>query len=565
MQASLYRKYRPSTWGELSGQRTAVRMLRNAIQGGSFSHAWLFSGPRGTGKTTCAKIVAKALNCKNPVEGAPCGTCPPCEAFSRGAYADYIELDAASHRGIEEFRRVSEMAHTAPMGGRDCFKVFVIDEAHMLTEHAANAFLKTLEEPPPWVVFILATTEPEKILPTIRSRCIRVQFQLLAPEDVRMRLSEISEAEGLEVEESALMRIAERGGGGLRDTLTLLEQAVHLCGTKISLKDWQELMGESPASEIDAILKARFEENGNDLLKRVRALLDAGAQPEDLLSQLMMRSQDFLGLLLKASNPAQSVPDWVLQSDYSLWRDFLAHLGLVSDQMQFSPHRVAHLEAGLLAFGPGASGGKQASDVEVETLRRRVVKLEESLGKVRRFLKDALKGSVSESGPEASAAPAPMPQIRDSSLDVLAENQRRWEMLRREMKKQDPLAYALLDPASVDESQDKLRIYWPIRYQFHHKRIQEERPWKALRGLIERFFSKDTEVELVLGDPPGAESSSVEAGSGESASSVNAARKAADRKEGGAYVSEDLKQRLMKDPGLARLVAELDASIENVL
>ena len=243
-----YRKWRPQTFGELVGQDHVGTTIRQALKSDRVAHAYLLCGPRGTGKTTSARILAKSLNCLGPQDGEPCNSCGPCMAVDEGRFMDLIELDAASNRGIDEIRNIRERVHLSPSEGR--YKVFIIDEAHMLTEFAANAFLKTLEEPPPHVIFALCTTEPHKILPTMISRCQRFDFRRLDSKDVVKRLITICEGEEIEVETEALQAIAQASEGSLRDAENLLEQlAMSAGGSRVALEDVKDLLGLGDTEE----------------------------------------------------------------------------------------------------------------------------------------------------------------------------------------------------------------------------------------------------------------------------------------------------------------------------
>jgi len=217
-----YRKYRPKTFEEVIGQSLIIKILKNIIKSSKVPHGYLFAGEHGTGKTTVARIFAKALNCHQNKEGEPCLNCYSCKLFEENKMLDLVELDAASNRGIDEIRNLKEHIGFQPIQGR--YKVFIIDEAHMLTEPAFNALLKTLEEPPKHAIFILATTEPERILPTIHSRVQRLDFRRISLPQIVSKLKLIAEKEGFDYEESALYLIAEEAGGSLRDAETLLEK-----------------------------------------------------------------------------------------------------------------------------------------------------------------------------------------------------------------------------------------------------------------------------------------------------------------------------------------------------
>ncbi len=236
-----YRKWRPSSFSELAGQEHVSTTLRQSVRLGRISHSYLFCGPRGCGKTTTARIIAKAANCLDLQDGDPCNTCDVCQAISDGRFMDIIELDAASNRGIDEIRDIRDKVNFAPAQGRR--KVYIIDEAHMLTDAASNAFLKTLEEPPEHVIFVLCTTEAHRILPTIISRCQRLDFRRIPSETVFGRLAEIAEAEGVTVEPAALRMVARYASGSLRDAENLLEQLVVSCPDGVTAQQVEKLLG----------------------------------------------------------------------------------------------------------------------------------------------------------------------------------------------------------------------------------------------------------------------------------------------------------------------------------
>ena len=236
-----YRKWRPSNFSQLVGQEHVSTTLRQAIRQGRVSHSYLFCGPRGSGKTTTARIIAKAVNCLDVQDGDPCDACTNCRSINAGQFMDIIELDAASNRGIDEMRDIREKVNFAPAQGQR--KVYIIDEAHMLTDAASNAFLKTLEEPPPHVIFVLCTTEVHKILPTIISRCQRFDFRRIASELIYGRLADITEAEGVSVDPEALRLVARHASGSLRDAENLLEQLVVSSADGVTLKQVEELLG----------------------------------------------------------------------------------------------------------------------------------------------------------------------------------------------------------------------------------------------------------------------------------------------------------------------------------
>jgi DNA polymerase-3 subunit gamma/tau len=238
---ALYRKWRPQTLAEVAGQEHVTRTLLHALQAGKVAHAYLFCGPRGTGKTSTGRILAKAVNCLNDGHGEPCNQCDVCQSVTEGRAVDMVEVDAASNRGIDEIRSLRERVAFSP--GQSRYKLYIIDEVHMLTEAASNALLKTLEEPPPHVIFVLATTEPHKVLPTILSRCQRFDFRRLSLDAIVPRLKEIAQGEGVSVTLQALSAIAKSSLGSLRDAVNVLEQMASFYEADIDLPQVQELLG----------------------------------------------------------------------------------------------------------------------------------------------------------------------------------------------------------------------------------------------------------------------------------------------------------------------------------
>ena len=236
-----YRRWRPGSFAELVGQEHVSTTLRQSVKQGRVSHSYLFCGPRGSGKTTTARIIAKAVNCLDPRDGDPCNACTMCQTINDGRFMDIIELDAASNRGIDEIRDIREKVNFSPAQGSR--KVYIIDEAHMLTDAAANAFLKTLEEPPSHVIFVLCTTEAHKILPTIVSRCQRFDFRRIPSELIYQRLTEMVEAEGAAVDAEALRLVARYASGSLRDAQNLLEQLVVSHSDGVGLREVEDLLG----------------------------------------------------------------------------------------------------------------------------------------------------------------------------------------------------------------------------------------------------------------------------------------------------------------------------------
>lgn len=280
----LYRKYRPKSFSEIVGQDHVKKVLTNALKMGRVAHAYIFAGPRGTGKTTTARILAKSLNCESRKDAEPCNRCQSCLAIDEGTFMDVVELDAASNRGIDEIRRIREAAGYRPIEGK--YKVYIIDEVHMLTKEAFNALLKTLEEPPEHVVFVLATTNLEKVPPTIVSRCQVLEFKNLPENLIFERLKEVSSKERMEIEEDALRFLARRAEGGMRDALTLLEQVWKFsAGGKIALEDVEKALGLIPLDLVRKYVLSIIEGKLEEVLKVVDEVYYSGKDLELLLQE----------------------------------------------------------------------------------------------------------------------------------------------------------------------------------------------------------------------------------------------------------------------------------------
>ncbi|CAL7900795.1 DNA polymerase III subunit gamma/tau [Fusobacterium necrophorum] len=272
MYITLYRKYRPSSFQEVAGEQEIVRALKNALKNNQLSQAYLFTGPRGVGKTTIARLIAKSVNCLEPKEdGEACDVCENCTSFQEGSFLDLVEIDAASNRGIDEIRLLKEKINYQPSQGKK--KVYIIDEVHMLTKEAFNALLKTLEEPPAHVIFILATTEPDKILPTIISRCQRYDFKTLSLQDMGNQLQYILSRENLEMEEEVKELIYEASGGSMRDAISVLERLiVSSSERKISLEESEKILGMTPIQKMEQFLHCLLQEEKKTILRELDEL-----------------------------------------------------------------------------------------------------------------------------------------------------------------------------------------------------------------------------------------------------------------------------------------------------
>ena len=353
----LYRKWRPPRFSDIVGQGPITQTLTQAVAHGRTSHAYLFCGPRGTGKTSTARVLAKSLNCtmRPPSIGDPCGACDNCRAIDNGSFIDLIEVDAASNRGIDEIRDLREKVRFAPTIGRN--KVYIIDEAHALTNDAFNAFLKTLEEPPPHSVFVLATTEPERLPPTIISRCQRFDFHRIAMQDMTDRLTGIAQEEGVEVSPEVLRLIGRASGGSLRDGTNLLDQLITSFGSRVTVEQARELLGISGEESALALVKHLLTGNTAQALEVINSVADEGV---DLRPLHRMTVEHLRAALLIKSGAASSLD---LSKDAESQLSFVAgsvsleqimralrlfgHVSFRFDQPSPLPLELAAVELGL--------------------------------------------------------------------------------------------------------------------------------------------------------------------------------------------------------------------------
>lgn len=295
----LARRFRPQQFDEVVGQQHVAQSLQNAIRAGRVAHAYLFTGARGVGKTSMARILAKALNCPNAADGVPCNDCEICDGISSGNDVDILEIDGASNRGIDDIRALR--ANVSVKSMRTRYKVYIVDEVHMLTREAFNALLKTLEEPPPGVKFVFCTTEPNKVPDTILSRCQRFDFTSINTQRIAERLTEIAAAEGVEVEAAAVDLVARRAAGSMRDSQSLFDQLLAFGGEKLTAADVHRLLGTADDDRLLAIFSAIVKRDSAEALAEFDRALDGGVQPGELINQLLACGRDLMVLAAGAS------------------------------------------------------------------------------------------------------------------------------------------------------------------------------------------------------------------------------------------------------------------------
>lgn len=388
---AFYRVYRPQSFREMSGQSHVKRTLQNALLANKTTHAYLFSGPRGTGKTSTAKIFAKALNCEHAPTEEPCNECATCKSITNGSHPDVIEFDAASNSSVDEMREIIEKVRFAPASAR--YKVYIIDEVHMLSTSAFNALLKTLEEPPSHVVFILATTEPHKIPATIISRCQRFDFKRLSSVDILERMKVVLEDIHLSYDEQALKVITKSAAGGMRDALSMLDQVVSFSGEQLTLEDALFVTGSISQEVFYELAKSLAERDVARVLAMLEQLMSEGKDAvrlsEDLITffrdLLLIQTAPDLDDLLELATTDEKFQ--TLANDFSMntLYSFIDILSKTQQEMRLSLHSKVYLETALLKMSQSntmrpstalVSSGNTSADSQIVELQSKITELE---------------------------------------------------------------------------------------------------------------------------------------------------------------------------------------------
>ena len=348
---ALYRKYRPSNFDEVVGQQPIIQTLKNAIVQNRIAHAYLFCGPRGTGKTSIAKIFAKMLNCEDE-SNKPCEKCTNCKMVQNGSHPDIIEIDAASNNGVDEVRNLIDKVKYAPMQGK--YKVYIIDEVHMMTTGAFNALLKTIEEPPAHVVFILATTEPNKVIPTIISRCQRFDFNKVSQKDIEKRLSIVCKEEKIEIDPEAISLIAQLADGGMRDSLSILDQCIAYCSSNITVDNVREIYGVLTTSDIGKLFEHLYAHEVDALIQQIQECSDKGMDLKRLTTDFITLLKE--SIILDYSSNSQLVSNthkeviekYLLKSPSPFRFNVLNELMDVFNKYNYASNVLDYLETALL-------------------------------------------------------------------------------------------------------------------------------------------------------------------------------------------------------------------------
>jgi len=487
----LYRKYRPQKFAELVGLESVRKTLLSQIKDKKVAHAYLFSGPRGTGKTTTARILAKAINCPETKAGEPCGNCRVCKQIEEGRYLDLIEIDAASHRGIDDIRALRERVRLAPSAGH--YKVYIIDEAHMLTPESFNALLKTLEEPPAHVIFILCTTESYKLPETIRSRCQRFNFERASVKHIVGRLADICRKEEVQLDEGELVEIAKASGGGFRDAETLLEQVI-TGGEKVS-----DLVGRATLENLEEFFDFLIAGDTATALIYVNDLYDKGVSMESFNQKILEYLRDLLLIkmevgeslvevgkerFVKMQKQADTFP--TVQLNNMINRFTQSYENLPQASIPTLPLEVAVVQVSGSASPSQSSIGKvSASASPSQSSIVEVTSGEQLTNKTRQ--------------PDNQTSPKvgpPLP-VRQAGLAEAEPPGDRWSELMRRIKPLNHSVEALLrscTPAEVKGQTLLIRAFYP----FHKERLEEPKNRAILEAVAKEVYGKKLKLQVVL-------------------------------------------------------------------
>jgi DNA polymerase-3 subunit gamma/tau len=431
---ALYRLYRPQRFQDVVGQEHITKTLQNALLQEKLSHAYLFSGPRGTGKTSAAKIIAKAINCERAPVGEPCNECDACTGITNGSISDVIEIDAASNNGVDEIRDIRDKVKYAPSAVS--FKVYIIDEVHMLSIGAFNALLKTLEEPPKHVIFILATTEPHKIPLTIISRCQRFDFKRITNQALVSRMETIIRTQDITVETEALHFVARAAEGGMRDALSLLDQAISYSDNRVTVDDVLAITGAVSQSFLSDIAKAFLDSDVVGALRSVEKLMETGKDPARFIADLIYYFRDMLlyqtapGLeeVLERAKVDDQVESIAKESSKEWLYYVIETLNQCQQEMRWSNHPRIFLELALVKISQEEKKSTSEPISTDESLLKRIEQLEQELTTLKK------QGVTAQSQEQPNTQAAGQRTYQSQSPKVKASTGKIKEMLKKASK-----------------------------------------------------------------------------------------------------------------------------------
>ena len=513
---ALYRKYRPQTFDELVGQPHVARALRNAVREGRVAHAYLFAGPRGTGKTTTARLLAKALNCDRGPTPEPDGVCDSCRRIAQGSALDVIELDAASKTSVDDIRELRERVQTAPAAAR--YKVYIVDEVHMLSTSAFNAFLKTLEEPPSHVIFILCTTEPHKLPATVLSRCQRYDFRRLSAADLMALVTRVVQQEDVALDEQALAALVAAVAGSARDALSLLEQAISYSGKEISAADIREIVGGADLGLLADFADAIAEHNVDRAFHLVAKAVDEGRDLRQLAAELMGHFRDLL--LLKVCQrgdelvlmPEGSAQRLKRQAESMGEREIVRAAQILSDaerELRRSEQQRLTLELAMVRLASGqfeAGEVSEAAQPAAPTRTKAGAKASARAGAPAKPARAKAAPAAAEKDEAVeSAAAASEPAAAEASIEMFQEL---WPAMLEKLRAKRHSTVAAFMAESIPVEFNGNRLVVGFNHEFHWDKMKSPERQKIVAEVIAAETGMGIEVEYRLLDadqrPPGA-------------------------------------------------------------
>ena len=540
----LARKWRPQNFDEVAGQEALTQTLKNAIMMGRVPHALLFSGPRGVGKTTMARLVAKALNCDKGPTDSPCDNCSSCRQIMAGNHMDVLEIDGASNTGVDEVRQLRESVQYRPSSSR--FKIYIIDEVHMLSKNAFNALLKTLEEPPDHVFFIFATTEPHKVLETIRSRCQRFDFRRISPQTMSVRLKKIAESEGIKVSEKGLRLLARQADGSMRDAISLLDQAVSFSGKEIKDEKLNELLATVDRRHLYDLSEAMVRSEPRRALEILDQVYQHGYDLKQFLKELIEHFRDLLvvkfvddpaGLVELSQDEASELKKQAALAGEEAMSLIFEFLLAAEEKLSRSEYPKVVLEFTLVK----CASVKPMLKIEELIVRLEELKKEIGSGKVVANREDfELDGSPE---PGSSAAPEPSSQKTepDKKIEASAEP-KSWKGFLSFLAQSAPgMAGVLKNGNFQGKENGQVRVEFP-KDDFCLQFFKDNARLKEANQCLSEYFGEDLKLICAAGNGPAPDAGTAPAKPGR----------------------EELKKKLIDHPLLQKTIELFDASLEEV-
>lgn len=506
MHKALYRVYRPKTFGDVVGQEHIVKTLKNQIKNNNIGHAYLFSGTRGTGKTSTAKIFARAVNCLNPINEEPCNECEICIDTLNDNIMDIVEIDAASNNSVDDIRELRESVKYTPSKAK--YKVYIIDEVHMLSQGAFNALLKTLEEPPSYVIFILATTEPHKIPATILSRCQRFDFKRVSSKDIASRMSYICKKENIEAEEKALSLIARNSQGALRDALSILDQCISFGNEKIEYNDVIELLGTVNIDELFELSQSIIDENTKKSLEILNEFIIWGKDIRNLINDLIDHFRNLMVCKVSKdldeiiSLPEESIERLKEQSQNVNINDLIRILNILSetqDSMKSSSNTRILAEVTIMKIAqPMFDESKEALIKRIENLEEKIesgnikvstVQIEQS--------KDVKSQIIEDNKVEENKEDVAYEEVKSEDVRLVESS---WKKVTQKIKDDRKLSIAaLLKEVNTFNVKDNiLYLIFNDNFSFARSRLNSKETIEYIESIIREVLNRSFNIQIYL-------------------------------------------------------------------